>query len=207
MESKTAELIEEHVPLADLIALEYANIPGCQVDDARSEAYLALMRAAGAFDAERGEFVPLASRAIRNRLNSLYAKQLRLAKLFPKSLDDPVDWGRGDGPSFGSSSRGMPDDPKTDVIREVRRAETATALAAVVNLLSPRERVVIDALRAGKTYSEMAAAMGMTKQAAHKAARGALGKLRAGLERLGYRGLATDGGLGSAESKKGSASV
>ncbi len=197
MTSAQKKLIEDHLPLADLLAFEYANIPGSQPDEARSEAYFALVRAAQAFDAERGEFLHLASRAVRNRLNTLYAKQLRLAKLFPKSLDDAVNWGKARPEFQQSSDHSLPEDPKADVIREVRKNEARTALEAVMILLSPREQVVVGLLRSGKSYAEMAEVMGVSKQAVHKSTQSALGKLRAGLERLGYRGVASDGALGS----------
>ena len=85
-----SNLIEQHLFLAELIAFDYANLSGCQWDEARSEASLALMRAADAFDPAKGEFVAFSSRVIRNALNSLYAKQLRMLKIFPKSIDDPI---------------------------------------------------------------------------------------------------------------------
>lgn len=197
MTSARKKLIEEHLPLADLIAFEYANIPGIQPGDARSEAYFALVRAAQAFDAERGEFVHLASRAVRNRLNTFYAKQLRLAKLFPKSLNDAVNWGKARTEFQQSSDHSLPEDPKADVVREVRKNEARTALEAVMILLSPREQVVVGLLRSGKSYAEMAEAMGVSKQAVHKSSQTALCKLRVGLERMGYRGVASDGALGS----------
>jgi RNA polymerase sigma factor (sigma-70 family) len=197
MTSTQKKLIEDHLPLADLIALEYANIPGSLPEEARSEAHFALVRAAQAFDADRGEFMHLASRAVRNRLNTFYAKHLRLAKLFPKSLDDAVNW-RKTGAGIDPSSDGQsPVDPKADVLREVRKNEAGAALKAVMNLLSPREQLVVGLLRAGKSYAEMAEEVGVSKQAVHKSTQSALSKLREGLERLGYRGVASDGALGS----------
>jgi RNA polymerase sigma factor (sigma-70 family) len=194
-------LIEDNLPLAEVIALEYANIPGGSVDDARSEARMALMRAADAYDSEKGEFIHFASRVMRNALNSLYAKQLRYARVFPKSLEDPVDWSKinaGTG-TDGSSDQLQPSDPKQDVLKEVRRQETLAALGAVLNLLSPRERLLLDALRNGSSYAEIGENLGVTKQAAHKAVKSGLAKLREGLARMGYRGLASDGHLGSGE--------
>jgi RNA polymerase sigma factor (sigma-70 family) len=195
------KLIEDNLPLADLIALEYANIPGSSVDDARSEAHIALMRAADAYDSEKGEFIHFASRVMRNALNSLYAKQLRYSRIFPKSLEDPVDWGmlRAVNATGGSSEQLQPSDPKQNVLKEVRRQETLLALGAVLNLLSPRERLLVDALVKGSSYAEIGENFGVTKQAAHKAVKSGLAKLREGLARMGYRGLASDGHLGSGE--------
>jgi RNA polymerase sigma factor (sigma-70 family) len=196
------ELIQEHLTLAELIALEYLNIPGSSRDDAFSEASVGLVTAAQGFDPRRGDFHTFANRVIRNRLNSFYAKQLRLARLFPKSLDDPVDWMASPIDGSGSSAPRLPIDAKQDVIREVRTEETKSVLAAVMRLLSPKERILIDFLRSGHSFSEIGEKMGVSKQAACKSTKGALKKLRLGLERQGYRGLASDGHLGSTERQK-----
>jgi RNA polymerase sigma factor (sigma-70 family) len=149
-------LIEDHLPLAEVIALEYANIPSSSIDDARSEAHMALMRAANAYDSGKGEFINFASRVIRNALNSLYAKQLRYARIFPSSLEDPVDWSKlklATG-TRGSSDQLQLSDPKQNVLKEVRRRETLAAIGTVLNQLSPRERILVDALRNGSSYAE-----------------------------------------------------
>lgn len=195
------DLIEHNLPLAEVIALEYANIPGSSVDDARSEAYMALIRAADSYDSEKGEFIHFASRVMRNALNSLYAKQLRYARVFPKSLEDPVDWSKLNAATGidGSSDQMQLSDLKQNVFKEVRRQETLAALGAVLNLLSPRERLLVDGLRNGNSYAEIGENLGVTKQAAHKAVKSGLSKLREGLSRMGYRRLASDGHLGSGE--------
>lgn len=190
------ELVEEHLFLAELIAFDYANIPGCRWDEARSEASHGLVRAAQAFDSAKGEFIPFASRVIRNALNTLYAKQLRLHRVFPKSLDEPILRSKPVQESWSSAHPHHPAGPD-DVQREIRQRETGSALDAVMNLLSPRERITVEALKTGKSYSEVGEALGISKQAAHKSARSALGKLRSGLERLGFHGIASDGLLAS----------
>jgi len=189
-------LIEDHLFLAELIAFDYANIPGCRWGDACSEANLALMRAARAYDPGKGEFIPFAARAIRNGLNTLYAKQLRMSRIFPKSLDEPVrGFDRQDDPSSADilDHRAAPE----DVQKQVRQREAGSAIASVMNLLTPRERMVVEAIRLGRSYSELGDSLGITKQAAHKSARAALDKLRSGLERLGFQGIASDGLLAS----------
>lgn len=194
-------LIEDNLPLAELIALEYSNIPGSSVNDARSEAHMALIRAADAYNSDKGEFSTFASRVIRNALNSLYAKQLRYARIFPESLEDPIEWGKINvaTETKSGSDRLEPSDPKQDVLKEVRRQETLAALAAVLNLLSPRERMLVNALRSGSSYAEIGEELGVTRQAAHKALKSGIAKLREGLARMGYRGLASDGHLDSSE--------
>lgn len=197
-------LIEEHIFLAELIAFDYANIPGCQWDEARSEASLALMRAAEAYDPSKGEFVSFSSRVIRNALNSLYAKQLRLLKIFPKSVDDPIsrlDAKNSPAPPLSDDGDFSIESPQ-DVRKDVRQRETSTVIESLMNLLSPRERMIVGALKSGSSYAEIGESLGISKQAAHKAAKSGLDKLRAGLERLGYRGIASDGHLASRDSRK-----
>lgn len=149
MNNNVAALIEEHRVLADLIALEYLNIPRCQLDDVRSEACLALLHAAEGFDSRMGEFPAYASRAIRNRLNSLYAKQIRLAKMFPMSIDEA---GSSSSQTSGDRALKVTDssalsDAKGDVLRDLRQRETCAILGTVLKELSPRERIFIEAIQ------------------------------------------------------------
>jgi RNA polymerase sigma factor (sigma-70 family) len=198
-----SNLIEEHLFLAELIAFDYANIPGCQWDEARSEANVALIRAANAYDPIKGEFVAFASRVIRNALNSLYAKQLRLLKIFPKSVDDPIVRPLSENyPPAISADGGFSIESAQDVRKDVRQRETSTVIDSLMNLLSPRERVIVGALKAGSSYAEIGDSLGISKQAAHKSAKSGLAKLRTGLDRLGYRGIASDGQLASRASRK-----
>jgi RNA polymerase sigma factor (sigma-70 family) len=199
-----SELIEEYLFLAELIALDYANIPGCQLDEAKSEAKMGLVRAADAFDPNKGEFTPFASRVIRNALNSLYAKQLRMLKIFPKSLDEPILRTNPELDSFSSESGDLQSISagRDDVRKEIRKNEASAIMESIMNLLTPRERMAVEALRIGKNYPEIGETMGITKQAAHKSVRSGLDKLRAGLQRLGYEGVASDGLLASSFNNK-----
>ena len=191
-------LIEKHLFLAELIAFDYANIPGCQWDEACSEASLALMRAAESYDPDKGDFTPLATRVIRNALNSLYAKHLKRAKIFPKSLDDPIHFPAIKKTNQSHSTDGVSSiESGQDVRKEVRQRETSTVIEPLMSLLTPRERVIVTALKSGRSYSEIGRSLGITKQAAHKSAKAGLAKLRSGLDRLGYQGIATDGNLAS----------
>jgi RNA polymerase sigma factor (sigma-70 family) len=198
-----SEIVEEHLFLAEVIAFDYANIPGCRLDEAKSEATMGLIRAAEAYNPAKGEFTPFASKAIRNALNTLYAKQLRMLKMFPKSLDEAIPRYRpqttpttSDAGDLLSNTTG-----RHDIGKEIRQNEAAAALESVMNLLTPRERIAVEALRIGKSYPEIGEALGITKQAAHKSARSGLAKLRVGLERLGYQGIASDGLLASRRNK------
>ncbi len=200
----THSLIEEHIFLAEVIAFDYANIPGCRWEDARSEASIALVRAAEAYDPAKGEFVSFSSRVIRNALNSLYAKQLRLLKIFPKSIDDPIQFTSAENRRLtGLSTDGdFVIESGHDLRKAVRLRETSNVIETLMNLLSPRERVVVGALKTGSSYAEIGESLGISKQAAHKSAKSGLGKLRAGLDRLGFQGIASDGLLASRGSRK-----
>lgn len=70
-------------------------------------------------------------------------------------------------------------------------------MTEVTNILSPRERLVIEAIRQGKSLTEIGEAMGISKQAVHKISATALVKLRTKLNTLGYRGLDSQGLLKS----------
>jgi RNA polymerase sigma factor (sigma-70 family) len=192
------DTFNDHLGLAKVIALEYTNIPGVTVDDAVSEAHQALLRASSAFDPTKGEFTPFAARSIRNALNSFYAKYLRLAHIFPKSLDERPNWAASQTSSASPNGLlGKIPDPRQEVEKEVRRRESSKILSEVLNLLSPRERIVVTALGEGKSLSEIGEKMGVSKQAVHKIASPALSKLKHKLSVLGYRGLDSKGFLKS----------
>ncbi len=194
----SAELFSQHLGLAEVISLEYTNIPGALPSEALSEAHQALFRASEAFDPARGEFSHYAARAVRNSLNSFYAKSLRLAKIFPKSLDDAPDWNHRIPDESAPSSYGSGiGDSGQNVLVEVRRRESTSILDEILNHLSPRERIVVEGMRSGQSLSEIGEGMGISKQAAHKISTTALQKLRDRLSFLGYQGLDSKGLLKS----------
>lgn len=196
-----SHLVEENLELAQIIAVDYLNIPGVTLGEVLSDAHQALLRAAEGFDCAKGRFEPYAARAIRNALNSLYHKHMRLAKMFPKSLDDSSS-----GQLTDSSSTEPPIarvvDRKTDVLREVRKKESNGILEGVFRELSPRERLVIDQIRLGRSLQEIAEKMGITKQAVHKISQPAMEKLRNRLAGMGYQGLDSNGFLRSFQEKR-----
>lgn len=196
-----ADTFNDHLGLAKIIALEYTNIPGVTAEEAISEAHQALLRASHAFDPIKGEFTPYAARSIRNALNSFYAKHLRLAQIFPKSLDEPPKWAASRGSSTsGTGLLGKIRDSRQEIETEIRRRETSKILSEVLNFLSPRERIVITALGEGKSLAEIGEKMGISKQAVHKISVPALAKLKGRLSGLGYRGLDSKGFLKSSRS-------
>jgi len=155
---ETEARFEGHMALAQVIALEYFNIPRALPEEALSEAQLALWRAANAYNPERGEFPAYASRAIRNALNTLYAKQLKMAEIFPQSLDESPKWvavGLSNGSTFDASPKSRLKDQQQDVRKSAQWEETSTILTQVLERLNLRERVVIDAIRSGHSFSEI----------------------------------------------------
>ena len=199
MKAAAEELFSNHAGLAQVISLEYTNIPMAQPTEIFAEAQQALFRAAQGFDPARGEFGPYAARAIRNALNTLYAKQLRFAKVFPKSLDEPPNWAKFD--PLESASDVAPagsQDSKQDVFTQVRRRETGSILEEVLRILSPRDRIVVDGIRRGQSLSEIGKTLGVSKQAAHKVSTAAIAKLHSQFARLGYQGVDSKGFLKSA---------
>jgi RNA polymerase sigma factor (sigma-70 family) len=196
--SSGSNLIDQHLGLAHVVAFDYANIPGITLGDAVSEAHGALIRASDGFDAAKGEFAPYASRAMRNALNSLYAKQLRMARLFPRSLDEPPL--NADADASASSFGVEFPDSRQNVHKNVKRRETQSVLADVLRHLSPREQIVIEQMRLGRSLSEIGDNLGISKQAVHKVSAPALAKVKAALEASGYSGLDSHGFLRSASS-------
>lgn len=193
----------EYRGLAELIALEYTNIPRATVAEAISEAYHALVRASAAFDPEKGDFAPFAARAIRNALNSLYAKQLRLARVFPKSLDEAPRWHpTSEISSGGSALIARVKDSSQDVRKHVRRRETLGVITEVMGALTPREQLIVSSLRDGRSLAETGRRLGISKQAVHKASTGALRKLRTLLEGRGFSGTDSQGFLRSSVPRK-----
>jgi len=193
-----AGTFNDHLGLAKIIALEYTNIPGVTPEEAISEAHQALLRASNAFDPTKGDFTPYAARSIRNALNSFYAKHLRLARIFPRSLDEAPDWTASrDSSATDTGLLGKIRDSRQDVENEVRCRETGRILSEVLNVLSPRERIVVGALGQGKSLAEIGKKMGVSKQAVHKISGPALAKLKDKLSGLGYRGLDSKGFLKS----------
>ncbi len=192
--------LEDHLGLAEVIALEYTNIPRTDTKEAISEAYIALNRAIKAYNPKKGDFTPFAAKVIRNALNTLYAKQLRMAKIFPKSIDSAPDWKSNSGAASSNSSdfvRRIKDSTQ-DVRKNVRLRESSSKVDEVMNLLSPRERRVIEGIRLGFSLAEIGERMGISKQAVHKVSAPALLKLRAHLESNGFAGIDSHGLLKSA---------
>jgi RNA polymerase sigma factor (sigma-70 family) len=182
------DLFESHNTLAKAIALEYLNIPSVDVSECISIAQQALWRAANSFNSDKGRFSSFASKSIRNALNSLYAKQLKVSKIFPESLDASPNWPHLKD-AYSDSDASAIFDPKESVHAKVRLGETKTFLHDVMRALTPREYIVIEYIKNGNSFSEIGNLLGISKQAAHKIANNALEKLRLHLEATGFSGI------------------
>lgn len=188
--------VEEHLPLAQVIACEYVNTPNATLDELISEACCALLRAVKKFDPSRGEFEPYAGCAIRNALNDFYEAQMRRAAMFPISLDAPRD------STAATRSSSKIADPSFDVVIEARRGESRIALEKILAELPTRLQAVVAGLRTGKSYREIGDALGISKQGVHKLAQPALRKLRERLAEQGFDGVDSKGFLRSQDSSK-----
>ena len=192
------DLIEQHLGLARMIAYEYANIPCASMDEVIAEAETALAAAGRAFDPEKGQFTAYAGRAIRNALNSFFTRQVRYVKVHDFSLDADATTSA----STGSSPRKDHAAPGADVPLAARAAESRRILDDVLAELSPRSRLMLVGLREGKSYSDIGAELGISKQAVHKVAHAALQSLREKLEARGFSGIDSKGFLKSVRRDK-----
>lgn len=187
------DLVEQHLGLARMIAYEYSNIPGASMDEIIAEAESALAAAGRSFDPEKGQFTAYAGRAIRNALNSLFSRQLRYLAAHDFSLDaEPTSM-----EATSTSARREQADPGADVFLAARAEESRRILEQVLSELSPRSRLIVVQLREGKSYSDIGAELGVSKQAAHKVAHAALQSLREKLEARGFSGIDSKGFLKS----------
>jgi RNA polymerase sigma factor (sigma-70 family) len=191
-------LIEHHLGLARVIAYEYANIPGASMDEIIAEAECALASAGRAFDPKKGEFAAYAGRAIRNALNSFFTRQVRYMKVHDFSLDEESSTSS----STGSSGKKDHADPGVNVELSARAVESREILESVLAELSPRSRAIVMEVRAGKSYAEIGAQLGISKQAVHKIGHAALQSVREKLEARGFSGIDSKGFLKSARRNK-----
>jgi RNA polymerase sigma factor (sigma-70 family) len=185
-------LFRESLPLADKIAGGYANIPGMTADEVRAVAHAALHRAALAFDPARGAFEPYAAQAIRNALNSLHQKEARHAR----QIVPEADLALSAFTSAGGTAPGqrLPDEFQ-DVLAQVRSQESRRVLEAVLATLPARTRQILGLVAAGRSYAEIGETLGISKQAAHKAATSTMTHIREQLAAQGFGGLDSKGFL------------
>ena len=185
--------VNELLPLAAKIAREFVNIPGLPHAEIELAAQEALANAARLFEPEKGDFTAYAARAMRNALRDLYEKQVRHHQHHVYDLDLPAtqfttpEARIQQVPAQGAS---LPD--LAAALESRKRLETA------ISSLSPRLRKVAEGIRDGKSYTEIGASLGISKQAAHKAATLAMNQIREQLAAQGFGGLDSKGFLQTA---------
>ena len=128
-----------------------------------------------------------------------------MAEVFPQSLDESPNWGSvglSNASTFDVSRKSKLKDQKQDVRKHVQWEETSTILCQVIEHLNLRERVVIDAIKAGHSFSEIGMKLSVSKQTAHKIGTAALEKIRKYLMEVGFKELDTAGLLKGDNSKR-----
>src|SRR5271166_2164517 len=192
------DIVEQNLALARMIAYEYANIPGASLNEVVAEAESALASAGRGFDPAKGEFTAYAARAIRNTLNTFFAKQLRYVKAHEFILDKPTH----DSASTADAQHALHRDPAADVALDVRAAESRRVLEEVISELPPRSCLIVQRIWEGRSYSEIGAELGISKQAVHKVGHAALQSVREKLEDRGFSGVDSKGFLKSSSGRR-----
>lgn len=179
------------LPLAAQIAREFDNTPGLPHAEIEIAAQEALARAALLFNPAKGDFPAYAATAMRNALRDLYDRQMRHHRHHVYNLDVPD--------THTSEPRVLAvADPKAKPVEQDAAAlESWKCLEEAMTTLSSRMRQVTEGIRDGKSYSEIGASLGISKQAAHKLAHAAIATLREKLESMGFFGIDTLGFLKS----------
>ena len=188
------ERVKQLLHLATKIAREFDNIPGLPHAEIELTAQEALAHAARLFDPAKGDFAAYAARAMRNALCDLYDRQMRHHRHHVYDLDLPATLS-ATSPEARVQRVPARNMPLAD--HQAAALESAERLAHAMSTLPVRLRVVVEGIRDGKSYSEIGAAMGVSKQAAHKLAGAAITSLRERLEAMGFHGIDTLGFLKS----------
>ena len=188
MEAQVIQLL----PLAAKIAREFSNIPGLSHAEIEIAAQESLAHAARLFDPAKGDFTAYAARAMRNTLRDLYERQVRHHQHHVYDLDLPIT-------QFATTPEArIQQVPAPNALADQAAIlESGKRLEQAMGGLSPRLRLVAEGIRDGKSYTEIGATLGISKQAAHKLAGAAIATLREKLEAMGFQGLDTLGLLKS----------
>jgi len=187
------ERVNGLLPLAAKISREFSNIPGLSHAEIELAAQEALANAARHFDPAKGDFTAYAARAMRNALRDLYERQVRHYRHHIYDLDLPAT-------QFTTPEPRIQQVPALDFPMADQAAaalESGRRLEMAMSILSPRLRQVAEGIRDGKSYSEIGASLGISKQAAHKLAGAAISTLREKLATMGLHGIDTIGLLKS----------
>lgn len=190
------DFVNQHLTLAKKIAAEFINIPGLPLEEIEMRAQEALFQAAHHFQQNSGNFVSFASVVIRNALRDLYERQVRHHQHHVYDLNVPCS----STSSKEEKIAQIADFHEVNVPDGVAMRESDKRILQAMETLSPRMRLVARGIGAGKTYSEIGAELGVSKQAAHKLAAAVIATLREKLENMGFSGVDTIGLLKSCSS-------
>lgn len=183
------EHVHELLPLAAKIAREFGHIPGLSFSEREMAAQEALAHAARLFDPAKGDFAAYAATAMRNALRDLRDRQNRHHRHHIYDLDITTDLSAtSPAPRVERIPAG-----NVPVADDAAAGESRERLNRALAGLTPRLRQVAEGIRDGKSYSQIGADLGISKQAAHKLAHAAIADLRVALAVMGFSGLDTLG--------------
>ena len=159
------------LPLAAQIARDFDNIPGLPHAEIEITAQEALARAARSFNPTKGDFPAYAATAMRNALRDLHDRQMRHHRHHAYNLDVPGTHTAEPRVLAVAAPNAKPADQDAAALESWKRLEEA------MTELSPRMRQVTEGIRDSKSYSEIGASLGISKQVAHKLAHAAIATL------------------------------
>lgn len=147
-------LVEDNVRLVDYLVLKLGVVPNSeQHKDLRSIGFIALTKAAITYDEQKGcTFATYASRVINNELFMNYRREKKRANDI--SLDAPIwDNGKGDEIALGE----MVEDSRINFVEDITNEDDISkVLSIILNLLKPRQKIIILYQMADLTQAEIA---------------------------------------------------
>ena len=174
------ELVTNNLPLAYGIADRFDNTAGSDKEERRSIARQALVKAARAYDATKGEFAAYAGTSVRNAMRDHFHRQGDYAHRNLTTLDAPMEEGGEDTFKDAIPSTG-PTAASDAQIEEMKRA-----VRAAIEELPQGLREVVEGIAAGDTFETIGQRQGgLTKQGIARKAQVAMERMRHALKRAG----------------------
>ncbi len=187
------ELFNAHMELARTIARSFKTTRNsADHDDIEQAALLALHRASEAFRPDEGrEFAPYAGQAVRNALTDFYRKTRRIDAREAFSLDaQAVGTGSGEVSGEGATWKDNWADVEAEIASLAAAAnESSGLLHQAITKLMPNQRLIVEAVLAGRSFVEIAEERRVSKQAVHNTYRRALVQMKIELYALGVQGF------------------
>lgn len=134
---------------------------------------------------------------MRNALKDFYRKTRRIGSREAFSLDAPAEAsGSGEAGGEGASWKDNWHDVEADIASlEAAVHESSELLHSAIASLIPAQRAVVEAVLAGRTFSEIAEERGVTKQAANNTFQRALVQIKTELHAMGVKGFESSAGV------------